>query len=372
MRAQRLRSAAPPGSDVFVSAPGRANLMGEYTDINEGRVLPVALDLRTDVAGRRVDAATLSLRSLDLPDDGTVQVDLGTGAGPGSGWGRYATAVVRVLLDAGLPLRGVEGVLSTDVPIGAGLSSSAALEVAVALTVLDQPVEPLRLAQLCRRAENEGVGVQSGLMDQLASTAAGEGTALLLDCRDLRTEHVPVPDALAVLVVDSGTSRSLASSAYNDRRAECALAADGLGVASLRDATPAGLQERWDDLDDVVRRRARHVITEDARVLETAAALRRCDTAALGALMAASHASMSGDFEISTPELDLLVAAAVATPGVVGSRMTGGGFGGCTVSLVEAGAADEVRDEVCRRYEAAGGPPARAWVSRPAAGAWVR
>jgi galactokinase len=359
----------PPGTDRVVSAPGRANLIGEYTDVNEGHVLPVALDLRTVVAGRR-GGSTLSLRSLDLPDDGPVEVDLATGAGATDGWGRYATAVVAVLREAGLPLTGFDGVVRSDVPIGAGLSSSAALEVAVALAVLDEDLAPLRLAQLCQRAENEGVGVQSGIMDQLASTGAADGAALLIDCRDLTTEAVPLPDGLAVLLVDSGVSRSLSSSAYNDRRAQCAAAAEALDVASLRDASPEALEQRWSSMDDVVRRRARHVITEDARVLETADALRRGDVSGLGALLAASHESLSRDFEVSTPELDLLVAVAVATPGVVGSRMTGAGFGGCTVSLVEADAADDVRASVLREYAARSGRTPRAWVSPAAAGAW--
>ncbi len=370
MTAQELLDAPPDGADVVVQAPGRANLIGEYTDVNEGWVLPLALELRTVLAGRS-GGDRLVLTSHDLPEEGAVTIDLSTGAGPDSGWGRYATAVVAVLRSEGLALRGFDGVLASDVPIGAGLSSSAALEVAVALAVLDEQVDPLRLAQLCQRAENEGVGVQSGLMDQLASTGSHEGAALLLDCRSLDVEHVPLPAGLGVLVVDSAVSRDLSSSAYNDRRAECDRAAADLGVRSLRDATLEGLQERWSVMDDVVRRRARHVISENARVLELADALRRGDPAPLGALLAASHESLRADFEVSTPELDLLVATAVATPGVVGSRMTGAGFGGCTVSLVDLDVAEQVRDEVCRRYAEASGRTPRGWVSRATAGAGV-
>jgi galactokinase len=370
MTAQELLDSPPEGADVVVQAPGRANLIGEYTDVNEGWVLPLALELRTVLAGK-AGGERLVLRSLDLPDEGPVEVDLATGQGPDGGWGRYATAVVAVLRDSGLALRGFDGVLASDVPIGAGLSSSAAVEVAVALAVLDEPVDPLRLAQLCQRAENEGVGVQSGLMDQLASTGSREGTALLLDCRELTTEHVPLPPGLGVLVVDSAVSRDLSSSAYNDRRSECERAAAALGVGSLRDATLEDLERAWDGMDDVVRRRARHVISENARVLDFADALRRGDSAPLGALLAASHESLRADFEVSTPELDLLVATALKTDGVLGSRMTGAGFGGCTVSLVDLEVAEQVRDEVCRRYAEASGLTPRGWVSAAADGASV-
>jgi galactokinase len=276
-----------------------------------------------------------------------------------------------VLREQGRAVRGFDGVLASDVPIGAGLSSSAALEVAVALAVLDEQVDPLTLAQLCQRAENVGVGVQSGLMDQLASTGSKGGTALLLDCRELTTDHVPLPEGLGVLVVDSAVSRDLSSSAYNERRAQCEQAAAALGVRSLRDATLEGLEERWSSMDDVVRRRARHVLTENARVLELADVLRSGDRGPLGGLLAASHESLRDDFEVSTPELDQLVASAVATDGVVGSRMTGAGFGGCTVSLVEVDGAEQVRDEVCRRYAEASGHQPRAWVSTAADGASV-
>lgn len=369
-RAQQLLSAPPASADVLVRAPGRANLIGEYTDVNEGWVLPVALQLATVLAGR-AGGGVLRLRSLDLPDEGTVEVDLNTGSGPSDGWGRYATAVVAVLREQGRAVRGFDGVLASDVPIGAGLSSSAALEVAVALAVLDEPVDPLALAQLCQRAENVGVGVQSGLMDQLASTGSKAGTALLLDTRALTVDHVPLPDGLGVLVVDSAVSRDLSSSAYNERRAQCEQAAADLGVRSLRDATSEALEERWSSMDDVVRRRARHVVTENARVLELAEALRSGDRTPLGGLLAGSHESLRVDFEVSTPELDQLVACALATPGVVASRMTGAGFGGCTVSLVELEGAEQVRDEVCRRYAEASGRQPRAWVSTAADGARV-
>ena len=357
-------------TDVLVRAPGRANLIGEHTDADEGFVLPVALDLATVVSGRRI-ADRLMLRSLDLPDEGVVEVDLRTGQGPTTGWGRYATAVVDALRDSGLALHGVDGVVASDVPLGAGLSSSAALEVAIALALLVEPLAPARLAQLCQRAENDGVGVQSGIMDQLASAGAQAGAALFLDCRSLQTEQIPVPADLMVLMIDSAVSRSLTFSAYNERRQQCALAARGLGVRVLRDATPALLDDRWDSLDDVTRRRARHVVTENARVLTAVQALREDDRPTLRAAFAASHDSLARDFEVTVPELDLLVQLAGDTAGVVASRMTGAGFGGCTVSLVERDRAETARDEVVAAYVRATGRPARAWLCPPSAGASV-
>jgi galactokinase len=353
-----------PGADVTVRAPGRANLIGEHTDYNDGLVLPLALDLETVLVGRRADGV-VRLRSLDA--DGVAEVDLRTGAGSGTGWGRYVTAVARVLLDAGLPVRGVDGVVGTTLPVGAGLSSSAALELAVALALLeDDDVDRVELARLCQRAENEGVGVATGLMDQLACACGVEGCALLLDCRAVTVEPVPLPPGLAVLLVDSAVPRALQDTAYADRRRDCSRAAAALGVPALRDATEADL----DRLDDpVLRRRTRHVVTENARVTDAVDALRADDRPWLGELFAASQASMRDDYETSVPQVDLLVDLAVGTDGVVASRLTGGGFGGCTVQLVEAERAEQVRRRLLAAYVERTGLPARAWVSRAGAGA---
>ena len=370
MRAHELLQAPPQGADIVVSAPGRANLIGDWTDVNEGFVLPVGLELRTVLAGRR-SPDRLMLRSQELPEDGVVEVDLRTGSGPRAGWGRYATAVVAALLEAGLAIQGFEGVVASDVPIGSGLSSSAALEVAVALALVAEPVDLLTLAKLCQRAENHGVGVQSGIMDQLSSAASRAGHALFLDCRDLSSEHIPFPSDLAVLVVDCAVSRSLSAVAYNERRQQCAEAARVLGVASLRDATEQTLAQGRTELGDRLHRRARHVVTENARVIAAAHALRKGDLPELGRLFAASHDSLARDFEVSVPELDLLVGAATTTPGVHASRLTGAGFGGCTVSLVNADGAELVRDEVLARYAAASGLVPRGWISAAAEGASI-
>ena len=361
------------GADLAVRAPGRANLIGEHTDYNAGFVFPLAIDLETVLVGRRSDGV-VRLRSEDA--EGAVEVDLSTGRGPDDGWGRYVTAVVQQLLEAGLPVRGVDGALSSTVPSGAGLSSSAALEVAVALAVLDssrlrEPMRPEDVARLCQRAENIGVGVASGLMDQLASACGVEGSALLLDCRSVTFEAVPLPSGVAVVLVDSAVPHSLVDSEYGARRTSCEAAATELGVPFLRDVDEPTLLAAQDELDRVVFRRARHVVTENDRVLLAASALHRGDLVHLGALFAASHASMSSDFEITTPEVDQLVEIAVATPGVHASRMTGGGFGGCTVSLVDASRADEIAEQVRSTYAEASGLPARSWVCTAAAGAQV-
>jgi len=364
--AARLAEAAADRCEAAFRAPGRANLIGEHTDYNDGFVLPLALEEATWVCGRRADGV-LRLRSLDLP--GEVEVDLATGDGPEEDWGRYVTAVVRSMRDAGVALAGFDGVLASDVPLGAGLSSSAALEMAVVWTVLAEERPPHELARIGQRAENHYVGVRSGIMDQLASAAGRAGHALRIDCRSLEIEHVPVPDDLRVVLLDSAVQRELGGSAYNERRAQCEEAAAVLGVAALRDADEELLERHQDDLAPVVYRRARHVVTENARVLEAVAALRAGRVGDLGPLFAASHRSMADDYQASTPELDRLVELAAATRGVLAARLTGAGFGGCTVNLVEVGRAAPAAVEVLDRYRAATGRQGRWWASRPADGA---
>ena len=363
---ERLLAAAPPDADLAVRAPGRANLIGEHTDYNDGFVLPVALEMATFIVGRRSGGA---LRLISLQEPGEVVVDLDTAEGPKVGWGRYVTAVVRAFKEASVSLHGLDGALHSDVPTGAGLSSSAALEVAVAVALVAEPIDPVRLAEICRRAENAYVGVDVGIMDQLASAAGRAGHALRIDCRSNAVEPVPVPAEVAILLVDSGLRRDLENSAYNERRAQCRTAADALGLSSLRDATPEALEDA--DLDDVMLRRARHVVTENQRVLASVAALRAGDLAAVGRTLYASHASLAADFEVSTPELDALVAIASETKGVYGARLTGAGFGGCTVNLVARDHAHEAGAAILERYEARRAVRGRYWVSRPAAGAGV-
>jgi galactokinase len=341
---ERLLRVAADAEQAF-RAPGRANLIGEHTDYNDGFVLPAALELATYVVGRPRDDGVVSLRSLD----GDIE--------------RFVDAVVRALRDEGVEVGGFEGVVASEVPVGAGLSSSAALEVALAGALAGSALDPTRLAEVCHRAENVYLGTKSGIMDQLTSAAGKAGHALLIDCRDLSVQPLPIPPGVSLLVVDSGVRRELAESAYNERVAECRAAAEALGVPSLRDATALH------GLSGVLLRRARHVLTENERVLAAAEALRAERLEQLGPLFGASHTSLAGDFEVSTPELDALVAAAGETDGVIAARLTGAGFGGCTVNLVRTEDADAVGREVVARYARETGIETRFWISKPAQGA---
>ena len=301
------------------AAPGRVNLMGEHTDYNDGFVLPIALPQTT--------RATVTLR-----EDGEVRF---ASSGPGSGQ-KYAEAVFAAFRAEGYDVRGADIEVESDVPIGAGLSSSAALECALALAIdelndlgLDRPA----LARIARRAENEFVGVPSGILDQSASLLCTEGHALLLDCRDGSTEQVAFDAAaagLSLLVVDTRAHHELGDGQYAVRKRQCEEACSALGVDSLRDATESDLER----LEGVLRRRARHIVTENGRVLRVTDLLRAGRLSELGPLLDASHASMRDDYEISAPELDVAVEAATEA-GAVGARMTGGGFGGSTIALVE-------------------------------------
>jgi galactokinase len=361
----RLRAAVGRDDLHGVRAPGRANLIGEHTDYNSGFVLPIALELDTYVVGEPTADRHVRLRSLDEP--GEVIVDIDAPAEPGPGWGRYVIGVVRSARDRGHALRGFEGIVASDVPIGAGLSSSAALEVSVARAILTEDLDSVEIARTCRRAENVYVGAKTGIMDQLAAAGCERGSALFVDCLDESFEPVRVPEDVSFVIVDSAARRTLVTSAYNQRRIECRRAADALGLDSLRSASLEELEAA--DLDATARRRARHVVTENERVVETVAALRTGRLDAIGDLFAASQRSMSEDFEISTPEIDALVSLARTLPDVIGTRMTGGGFGGCTVNLVRAGSEHEVVRRIEREYERRTGIRSRSWISRPAGGA---
>jgi len=309
-------------------APGRVNLIGDHTDYTGGLVLPIAIDLGTTVVFEPLEGS-VRLHSGTFGSTATVPLDVGDPRAVDPPWARYVAGVVQVLA----PATGIDGTIASTLPVGSGLSSSAALEVAVALA-LGFDGTPLQLAQACRRAEHLAVGVPSGLMDQLASAAGVEGHALLVDCRTFEVTPIPLPDSCAVWVVDSGQERALAQSEYAVRHDECVAAARVIGP--LRDADLTDV-ERMDD--PVLRRRARHVVTENRRVVDTAAALAADDLTAAGAAMTASHASLRDDFDVSTAALDDLVSSLNATPGVYGARLTGAGFGGSVVALTEGGVA---------------------------------
>jgi galactokinase len=357
-------------------APGRVNLIGEHTDYNDGFVLPMAIDRDVRIAFRPRPDARVVAHSVAFGE--TVELALDTGAPPRArrgrhGWGEYVAGVAWALRAAGHAVTGWDGVVSGDVPIGAGLSSSAALEVAAArvfAAVGGLRWEPAAMARAAQRAENEWIGMRCGIMDQLASAAARAGHALLLDCRSLETQQVPLPPEAAVVVLDTGTRRGLVDSEYNARRRECEAAARLLGVPALRDATPSILAgARWPDEPTLLR--ARHVVTENARTVAAARALEAGDLARVGALMAESHASLRDDFGVSTDALDAMVRAAGSAPGVIGARLTGAGFGGCVVALVEAARADAFAAAAASAYRRATGREPSVHAVRAAAGAEV-
>lgn len=305
-------------------APGRVNLIGDHTDYTGGLCLPVAIDLGTTVEGVRTSDR---VRLTSALDDTTTDLAI-DGSSDATGWARYVGAVI----DEVHPTLGFEGTITTTLPVGAGLSSSASLEVALALA-LGFDGSLLELAQTAQRAEHAAVGVPCGIMDQLAAVFGRDGHALLVDCRSLEVLPVPFPDDADLVVLNSGESRQLAGSAYAQRRADCEAAEVEIG--SLRDAT---LDDVARISDPTIRKRARHVVTENDRVMTVAKALHRGDWSSVGEAMDASHRSLRDDFEVSTPTLDALVDNLAQTPGVHGARLTGAGFGGCVVAVTEPGA----------------------------------
>jgi galactokinase len=343
-------------------APGRVNLIGEHTDYNDGFVMPVAIDRDTTVAMASRDDRLLVVRSAAYPDVVTIDLDR-PGHGPLGTWSNYVRGVAAVLERRGWRLTGADMIITSDVPTGAGLSSSAALEVAVGYGLLDQaghPIDRTALALACQEAEHEFAGSRCGVMDQFIACHGRAGHALMLDTRTLEMAGLPVPPGVAVIVCNTMTQHAPAVDGYNTRRADCeagvrALASRLPGIRALRDVTLGELEGNRDALPERVFRRCRHVVTENARVQAAAAALQAGDLDAVGELMRASHASMRDDFEISTPEVDVMVDSALRADGTIGARLTGGGFGGCTVNLVRAEHAVSFAAGVRARYETATG-----------------
>ncbi len=367
---QNLTGAAPEG---IWRAPGRINLIGEHTDYNDGFVMPFALPQAAYLAAGRRDDGVIRIASVDLAEQ--FETTLDELAPNHDGWHAYLGGVFWALREAGHDVRGADLALASDVPIGAGLSSSAAIECVLveALNDLYQlGIEPMDRAKLARRTENAYVGAPTGLMDQAASMLCTEGHALFLDCRSLEVQQVPLDLAAhgqAILVIDTLTRHTHAGGEYASRRADCERAAELLGVPALRDVTMDGLAERLAVLDDDrLIRRARHVVTEDQRVLDACAALRADDLAELGQLMTASHESMRDDYEITEASVDLAVEVALAE-GAAGARMTGGGFGGCVLALAEMDLLDPIAAAVTQAFLDSGRTAPATFVARPAAGA---
>ena len=357
---------------VVVRAPGRVNLIGEHTDYNDGFVLPMAIDRAIWIALRPRDDGEVRVFSLDFMAWNRFALDALEKTD--AGWAEYVKGVTWSLQEAGHQLRGWEGVITGDVPRGAGLSSSAALELATArafAAVSNLAWDAEKMARLCQRAENEWVGMQCGIMDQMISAAGEADHALLIDCRSLETEAVPLPPGTVVVVLDTATRRGLVDSAYNERRAQCEAAAAAFEVPALRDVSVEAFETDADRLDEVTRQRARHVVTENERVLQAVAAMREGDPVAVGRLMDASHASLRDDFEVSCEELDAMVACARTAVGCYGARMTGAGFGGCAVALVDVRRAGSFAERVPACYQAATGIDPHVYVCRATAGARV-
>ncbi len=363
--------------DGLWRAPGRVNLIGEHTDYNDGYVLPFAIDRASRVAVALRDDRRVRIAST-FENGEPVETTLDEIAGRRfSGWSAYPFGVVWAFGEAGTDLAAVRGfdlAVDSDVPVGAGLSSSAAIEMATAVALNDLwavGADRAALARIGRRAENVAVGAPTGIMDQAASVFGETDAAVFLDCRSLEVEQVPLGFAaagLALLVVDTKVEHAHATGGYRDRREACERAAKELGVPALRDVAVEDLPDAERRLDPVTFRRVRHIVTEDARVLESVAALKAHDTAAFGALMYASHASMRDDFEISVPELDAVVEVA-REHGAIGARMTGGGFGGSAIALLRAGDADGLAATVAAAFAERGYRAPAAFRVTPAAGA---
>ena len=366
--AAHRRRWGPP--DLVVRAPGRVNLIGEHTDYNDGFTLPMALPFDTAIAMSDCGDATAGTVTVASAGFGEVVIDPAADPRSVVTWAWHLAGVVGLLAGCGVPAGGWRATIDTDIPIGASLSSSAALEVAaisglLARAGLQWP--PIAIARLGQRVENEVVGLPSGIMDQFISAGAVAGHASLMDCRALTLAPKPLPDSVVVAVMDTGTRRVLAEATYGDRRTACERAAAELGVVALRDATLDDVATIADPID---RRRAHHVVTENQRTLDAVEAVRRGDPAELGRLMNESHASLRDDYEVSGPGLDAIVEVARTAPACLGARMTGGGFAGCAVGLVQTHGAEAFADAVIDRYRF-GGHTARVWICAPSAGASI-
>lgn len=356
-------------------APGRVNLIGEHTDYNEGYVMPAAIDFFCWVAVAPRDDGQLVIYSENFGE--SVKVSLkGEALRPRGNWSDYAIGIAAILQQAGFGVRGANLYVSGDIPLGAGLSSSAAIEVAVAYALIDllaQPIDRIRLALLCQRAENEFVGAGCGIMDQFIACHGQVGRAILLDCRSLDFRLLCLPENVQLVICNTMVKHEHASSEYNLRRSECEEAVRSLvevlpEIRALRDVTREQLAEHRNRLRLVVYQRARHVINENERTLAAASALEKGDLHRFGELMLESHASLRHDYEVSCRELDLIVEIASRQENVYGTRMTGGGFGGCTISLVDAAATANFRQRVSEAYHAATGLDPEVYVCRAAQG----
>ena len=354
---------------LVVRAPGRVNLIGEHTDYNDGFVLPMAIDRAIWIAARPRMDRFVRIHSLDFEAEAVFSLD---DLKKERGWAEYLKGVAHILQTERCKLSGWEGVMMGDVPLGSGLSSSAAVELATArvfASVSNLKWDAAYMARVGQRAENEWVGVNCGIMDQMASAACKEDHALFLDCRALEIQHVPLPNQVAIVVMDTSTRRGLVDSAYNERRLQCEEAARFFGVKALRDVSLEEFEKRKSELREVVMRRARHIITDDQRVLDAMQAMQTNDVVRFGNLLNEGHASLRDDFEVTNEALNQIVEAAQMQPSCYGARMTGGGFGGCAIALVDAGKVDAFVDSVGKAYRKKSGLEPQIYVCKASAGA---
>lgn len=348
---------------VTVRAPGRVNLIGEHTDYNEGFVMPMALDLECRIRVLPRPDGLLRAVSVNLDEERWWEARSLGQANKAGDWGDYVVGVARQL--PAVPA--VDLWIESTVPVGSGLSSSAALEVAVAMALSEGKMGRKQMVDLCWRAETEFVGLPCGIMDQYISVFGEEGSALVLDCRMKKHQAVRLPEGIEVIAVNSMVKHALGDSAYRQRVEECRQACERLGISSLRDAAP----EQVEGLEGTPGMRARHVVSENLRVIAFAAAARSGDVGKMGRLLEASHRSLQHDYEVSCEELDFLVDGAMEVPGVLGARMVGGGFGGCTVNLMRAGAAGAFEERLGAAYKQRYGITPQFYRCRPAGGASI-
>ncbi len=356
-------------SSIIVRSPGRVNLIGEHTDYNDGFVLPLAIDRSTWLAVNPRADNRVRLYSTDFKE--SAEFSLTDLKSDKPEWAEYAKGVAEQLLGEKHALRGFDAVIATDVPVGAGLSSSASFSLGITRAfhaVSGFTWDSASMARLCQRVEKARIGVNCGIMDQLIIASAEEGQAMQLDCRSLATKAAPLPVGYAVVILDTKKSRTLAGSAYNERRSQCEAAAKFFGAQALRDVSVAQITAAQGQLDPLIWRRARHVVTENDRVEQAIAAMHAGDAVKLGQLMNASHESLRADYEVSCDELDEISALARLQPGCVGARMTGAGFGGCGVALVKTENATALATVVASGYQKRFGVTPAIYVTKASAG----
>ena len=340
--------------EYLVRAPGRVNLIGEHTDYNDGYVMPLAIDYAVWIALSHIPEPEVRIHSIDF--DQSEIVPINHTLTKGEGWSEYLKGLINILKHSKYELFGWKGVMGSNVPIGAGLSSSAALSLALTKafeTVCNWDWDPSQMARICQLSENKWVGVNCGIMDQMISALGQENHLMLIDCRSLKTTPVPLPEDVTVIILDTGTRRGLVNSAYNARREQCESVASFFGKNTLRDVTYQQLNESKAKIDPIKFKRARHVIKENERVLDSVKSLKSGNLDQVGKLMNLSHISLRDDFEVSSDSLDLIVESAINSPGCYGARMTGAGFGGCAVALVETKETEYFVKKVLKSYQTA-------------------